>query len=227
MWRRGVFCFSLLAILLSVNTSRSFGAEVKVEEIPEDISTEIFSVSVPISLPVNMLQDGTILCDDNVKIINNSMYDVSIKSISIVGVNDWTISSYDVEIYEVPVGTKTSSYILNGDCTTDGFGDIGLTSSSWSGIGSGGYVDIDYNVKIPAQHTSVSDTIIAKVVFVVEIDSTTGVGNNIELEDLEDAKLSQPSDYVDLPVESDTEGTIDENKPGLNETLIWLLDPEK
>ncbi len=135
-----------------------------------------FSVTVPTSLPVNMAADGTVTTATDAKIVNNSGGPVKVANMTIAGANGWTIEDYDsFDATTTAANTKKFAMKINGDKTT-GTDTISFTESNFPQIAGKNNTDsdelaINYDAKVPAQTTDLSDVNIANVVFTVGWDT--------------------------------------------------------
>ena len=113
---------------------------------------EMFSVTVPATLALQIDASGQVHTADNAEIINNSTDTVQVTDITIQGVNGsgWTLANA-VDIAAAPVNAKVFS----------------LTVEASGEIETAGSMGISYSAVVPAQSEAVATTDIARVVFTV------------------------------------------------------------
>jgi hypothetical protein len=128
---------------------------------------QIFSVTVPMDLPVNVNEAGVVTTANNATITNNSIAPVKISDVSVIPYNGWSIDDYNNEFRSKKVNTMEIGIILNGYV----FSSNGeLTNFSDTTINVGSSIPINYDVKIPAQTTNITNENVANIVFTVDWD---------------------------------------------------------
>ena len=75
---------------------------------------EIFSVSVPTSLPLAVLDTGQEVTPAELKVINNSSLPIAVTSIDIAGLNSWEIKSFDEDFTAMRPGTQSFALSFEG-----------------------------------------------------------------------------------------------------------------
>lgn len=167
--------FLVLAMLLSATPVMAAEGE---QTVPVDLTVEepIFSVTVPIALPITIAEDGEIITSDSAAIINNSAGPVVITDIQTKGINGWTTAAYGtIDMTTVKVNTKNVSLQLifgdkdtgttvstTGEDTNDFAGFIRLAKAET--------LPLLYDAEVPAQTTAYESAQIAEVIFTVGWD---------------------------------------------------------
>lgn len=153
----------------------------------------LFSVTVPMVLPLEMKTDRSVVTTPGT-IINNSYGPVEIVKEEITAATGWTLVSYATDMKDKDVGSKLLGFCLNGnevDDTTSGtsfvFYDNNKTpanSGNYSGpdsrvipgigdLGEKSDFSINYRAKVPARSEATGDTdlLVAHVVFTFAWDT--------------------------------------------------------
>ncbi len=167
--------FLVLAMLLSATTVMAAEGE---QTVPVDLTVEepIFSVTVPMALPITITEQGEILTSDTAAVINNSAGPVVITDIQTKGINDWETVAYgSIDMASAKVNTKNVSLQLifgdkdtgttvstTGEDTNDFAGFIRLAKAET--------LPLLYDAEVPAQTTAYESAQIAEVIFTVGWD---------------------------------------------------------
>lgn len=167
--------FLVLAMLLSATTVMAAEGE---QTVPVDLTVEepIFSVTVPIALPITITEQGEILTSDTAAVINNSAGPVVITDIQTKGINDWETVAYgSIDMASAKVNTKHVSLQLTfgdkdtgttvsttGEDTNDFAGFIRLAKAET--------LPLLYDAEVPAQTTAYESAQIAEVIFTIGWD---------------------------------------------------------
>ena len=167
--------FLVLAMLLSATTVMAAEGE---QTVPVDLTVEepIFSVTVPIALPITITAQGEILTSDTAAIINNSAGPVVITDIQTKGINGWETAAFgSIDMASAKVNTKHVSLQLTfgdkdrgtivnttGEDTNDFAGFIRLAKAET--------LPLLYDAEVPAQTTAYESAQIAEVIFTVGWD---------------------------------------------------------
>ncbi len=131
---------------------------------------QLFSVVVPVSLPVGMDQNGNIFTSDNVAIVNNSSGDVIVSSIYVSSKNGWSLVSYDTNMAYKKVDSQFVGLHMNGSSTTSQGAAEYLTLTGDWGIAEGSELALDYDAVLSASSSEITGTEILDIVFVLEWD---------------------------------------------------------
>ena len=165
---------SLTLALLMVLSATSVFAAPGDQTVPVDLTVEepIFNVTVPLSLPITIDTDGSILTADNVNIINNSAGPVSITGVQITGANGWKTAEFGtVDMTTSKVGSKDVSLKLGlGAATVETTGENTNDFTGTVRIAKGASLPIIYDAEVPAQKTANVGTQVASVIFTLGWD---------------------------------------------------------
>lgn len=151
----------------------------------------LFSVTVPMVLPLEMKADRSVVTTPGT-IINNSYGPVEIVKEEINAANGWTLVSYGTDMKDKNVGSNLLGFCLNGNeitATTDGnnfvFYHKGIVPDSGNysdpasrvipgivDLGEKSSFHINYRAKVPARSETITDTVVAHVVFTFAWDKT-------------------------------------------------------
>jgi hypothetical protein len=167
--------FLVLAMLLSATPVLAAEGD---QTVPVDLTVEepIFSVTVPIALPITITEQGEILTSDTAAVINNSAGPVVITDIQTKGINGWeTVAFGSIDMASAKVNTKNVSLQLifgdkdrgtivntTGEDTNDFTGFIRLAKDET--------LPLLYDAEVPAQTTAYESAQIAEVIFTVGWD---------------------------------------------------------
>jgi len=167
--------FLVLAMLLSATTVMAAEGE---QTVPVDLTVEepIFSVTVPIALPITIAEDGEIITSDTAAVINDSAGPVVITDIQTKGINGWeTVAFGSIDMASAKVNTKNVSLQLifgdkdtgttvstTGEDTNDFAGFIRLAKAET--------LPLLYDAEVPAQTTAYESAQIAEVIFTIGWD---------------------------------------------------------
>ena len=90
----------VLSLLLSVTPVLAAEGD---QTVPVDLTVEapIFSVTVPIALPITITEDGSVVTSTTAAIINNSAGPVAITSVD-KGINGWATVGYAQSTWRQP-----------------------------------------------------------------------------------------------------------------------------
>lgn len=124
--------------------------------IPLTIAAATFSVTVPTSLPINVDADGNVTTATNLKIVNNGHGAVKVTNMSVKGIEDWQIISYDnANMVSEKVNAHKIAMAINGDKTTADdtitFSSTNFPKLDGANATNSDELTITYNAKVPAQ----------------------------------------------------------------------------
>ena len=167
--------FLVLAMLLSATTVMAAEGE---QIIPVDLTVEepIFSVTVPMALPITITEQGEILTSDTAAVINNSAGPVVITDIQTKGINGWeTVAFGSIDMATAKVGTKEVSLqlIFVGELTGTTVSTTGEDTNDFAGfirLAKAETLPLLYDAEVPAQTTAYESAQIAEVIFTVGWD---------------------------------------------------------
>ena len=129
--------------------------------------TEVFSVTVPVTLPLVVDESGEVHTG-TAEIINSSTGDVIVSSVSISTKNGWQLVPFDTDMAHAKVDAKQLGFKIN-DLVTTKTGDtetFNLTAP-WQ-IAENGRLPIDYDAVVSAVSQPVTEQDVLSVVFVLE-----------------------------------------------------------
>ena len=159
-----VFILNLLiAIRLSISV---FAAGSATASVPVTLTVaneyRAVNVTVPVSLPVHII-NGKVITADNARITNNSENG----SVQVMAVKV-TDGAYRVGSYDDFSGNKTIALKIN-NCVTKGAGNIAINSRDFPVIKAGGSLPLIYHAKISGDAPNDSNVEAAKLVFTISI----------------------------------------------------------
>lgn len=174
---RTVLVTLLLMLAMSVNI---FAAEVTTPgssgttEVTLNAEATDFSVTLPLQLPVELLANGTVVCANSgtAVITNNSpLGGAVITDVTVSGLNGYALGEYTDNWAAKKVNTKAFGFQLNTENVNAADGKIVKSAINWPVItAGGGTLPINYDAKLSAQNTALSDVIVGQVVFVAGWD---------------------------------------------------------
>lgn len=135
------------------------------------VETQILRVTIPLSLPITMTEDGDVVVADNASITNNGAGPIKITDIEIKGANGWSTVDYNsLDNDSATVGGKNVGFslslgaanILTTGADTDNFSDGAIV------ITKGQSLPLTYNAVLPAQKDEMVGVQIAEVSFTIE-----------------------------------------------------------
>ena len=129
--------------------------------------TEIFSVTVPVTLPLVVDEDGEVHTGA-AEIINASTGTVVVSSVSLSAKNGWQLVPYTTDMAHEQVDAKLLGFRLNNTQTTKtGSTETPALSSPWQIPESGG-LPINYDAVVSAVSQPITEQDVLSVVFVLE-----------------------------------------------------------
>ena len=129
--------------------------------------TEVFSVTVPVTLPLTVDENGEVHTG-SAEIINASTGAVVVSSVSISAKNGWQLVRYTTDMAHEKVDAKLLGFQIN-DAQTSKNGDaetFNLTAP-WT-IAESGRLPLDYDAVVSAVSQPVTEQDVLSVVFVLE-----------------------------------------------------------
>ena len=129
--------------------------------------TEVFSVTVPVTLPL-IVDEGGEVHVGAAEIINASTGDVIVSSVSISTKNGWQLVPFDTDMAHEKVDAKLLGFKIN-DAQTNKTGDTEIFSltSPWT-IAENGKLPLSYDAVVSAVSQPVTEQDVLSVVFVLE-----------------------------------------------------------
>ena len=129
--------------------------------------TEVFSVTVPVTLPL-IVDEGGEVHVGAAEIINASTGDVIVSSVSISTKNGWQLVPFDTDMAHEKVDAKLLGFQIN-DAQTRKTGDAEMfnLAAPWT-IAENGRLPISYDAVVSAVSQPVTEQDVLSVVFVLE-----------------------------------------------------------
>ena len=129
--------------------------------------TEVFSVTVPVTLPLVVDESGEVHVGA-AEIINASTGDVIVSSVSISTKNGWQLVPFDTDMAHEKVDAKLLGFQIN-DAQTRKTGDAEMfnLTAPWT-IAENGRLPISYDAVVSAVSQPVTEQDVLSVVFVLE-----------------------------------------------------------
>lgn len=129
--------------------------------------TEIFSVTVPVVLPLTVDENGEVHTG-SAEIINGSTGEVVVSSVSISTKNGWQIVPYTTDMAHEKVDAQLLGFKINGAQTTkNGNAETFALSAPWE-IAENGKLPLSYDAIVSAVSKAVTEQEVLSVVFVLE-----------------------------------------------------------
>ena len=129
--------------------------------------TEVFSVIVPVTLPL-IVDEGGEVHVGAAEIINASTGDVIVSSVSISTKNGWQLVPYTTDMAHAKVDAKQLGFKINDSVTTKtGDAETFSLTSPWT-IAENGKLPLTYDAVVSAVSQPVTEQDVLSVVFVLE-----------------------------------------------------------
>ena len=129
--------------------------------------TEIFSVTVPVTLPLVIDENGEVHTG-SAEIINGSTGEVIVSSVSISTKNGWQLVPFDTDMAHAKVDAKQLGFKLNNSVTTKtGDSETLILRGPWD-IAENGKLPLSYDAVVSAVSKAVTEQEVLSVVFVLE-----------------------------------------------------------
>ena len=129
--------------------------------------TEVFSVTVPVTLPL-IVDEGGEVHVGVAEIINASTGDVIVSSVSISTKNGWQLVPYTTDMAHAKVDAKQLGFKINDSVTTKtGDAETFSLTSPWK-IAENGKLPLSYDAVVSAVSQPVTEQDVLSVVFVLE-----------------------------------------------------------
>ena len=129
--------------------------------------TEVFSVTVPVTLPL-IVDEGGEVHVGAAEIINASTGDVIVSSVSISTKNGWQLVPYTTDMAHAKVDAKQLGFKINDSVTTKtGNAETFSLTSPWK-IAENGKLPLSYDAVVSAVSQPVTEQDVLSVVFVLE-----------------------------------------------------------
>ena len=129
--------------------------------------TEVFSVTVPVTLPLVVDESGEVHTG-SAEIINASTGTVVVSSVSISTKNGWQLVPFDTDMAHAKVDAKQLGFKINDSVTTKtGDAETFDLNTPWQ-IAENTRLPIDYDAVVSAVSQPVTEQDVLSVVFVLE-----------------------------------------------------------
>ena len=129
--------------------------------------TEVFSVTVPVTLPLVVDESGEVHVGA-AEIINASTGDVIVSGVSISTKNGWQLVPYTTDMAHAKVDAKQLGFKINDSVTTKtGDAETFSLTSPWT-IAENGKLPLSYDAVVSAVSRPVTEQDVLSVVFVLE-----------------------------------------------------------
>ena len=129
--------------------------------------TEVFSVTVPVTLPLVVDESGEVHVGA-AEIINASTGEVIVSSVSISTKNGWQLVPFDTDMAHAKVDAKQLGFKINDSVTTKtGDAETFSLTSPWT-IAENGKLPLTYDAVVSAVSQPVTEQDVLSVVFVLE-----------------------------------------------------------
>jgi len=128
-----------------------------------------FSANVPLSLPIALTSDGTVVTATNASIVNTGSSLIKCTNVSVIPEDGWNLFDYSTNITASDFGSQKVAIAVNGT-SIHPTGAALTTISDFRHIAVSNPVSILYDVKIPAQKSTVQDLTVANIVFTLSWD---------------------------------------------------------
>ena len=129
--------------------------------------TEIFSVTVPVTLPLVIDESGEVHTG-TAEIINASTGEVVVSSVGISTKNGWQLVPFDTDMAHEKVDAKLLGFKINDSETTkNGDAETFSLTSPWT-IAENGRLPINYDAVVSAVSKAITEQEVLSVVFVLE-----------------------------------------------------------
>ena len=129
--------------------------------------TEVFSVTVPVTLPLVVDENGKVYTG-SAEIINGSTGTVVVSSVGIFAKNGWTLVPYTTNMAYEPVDSQRLGFKINSaQSSKSGDAETFHLTQPWQ-IAENGSLPIDYDAVVSAVSQPVTEEDVLSVVFVLE-----------------------------------------------------------
>ena len=129
--------------------------------------TEVFSVTVPVTLPLIIDENGEVHTG-SAEIINGSTGEVVVSSVSISTKNGWQLVPFNTDMAHAKVDAKQLGFKINDSVTTKtGNAETFALSAPWE-IAENGRLPISYDAVVSAVSKAVTEQEVLSIVFVLE-----------------------------------------------------------
>ena len=141
--------------------------------IPVVVTVEapVFKAVVPVSLPVSVMADGTVITADNASIKNQSSFgSIKVTSVEFTATTPWEIKEFTdkATFGQLPVNSKVFGFKVNNcSASTDGAVNINSTDFPIIHIGAANKLTLAYDMLIAPQSIAFSAEAVGSVVITI------------------------------------------------------------
>ena len=129
--------------------------------------TELFSVTVPATLPLVVDESGKVYVAA-ASIVNNSTGDVKVSSVSVTSKNGWEFVPYSTNMAKAKVDAKQVGFKINlSETSKTGDSEVFTLAAPWT-VKEADALSINYDAVVSAVSQPVTGQEIMSVVFVLE-----------------------------------------------------------
>ena len=129
--------------------------------------TEVFSVTVPVVLPLTVDENGEVHVGA-AEIINGSTGEVVVSSVSISTKNGWQLVPFDTDMAHAKVDAKQLGFKINDSVTTKtGDAETFSLTSPWT-IAENGKLPLSYDAVVSAVSKAITEQEVLSIVFVLK-----------------------------------------------------------
>ncbi len=125
-----------------------------------------FKAVVPVSLPVAVTADGTVVTATNATVTNSSSLGmIRVKSITVTGIGDWTLTDFSSDFAHMSVDSKAFGLSVDDNAADNSTGSIVVSGIPAMNITQA--ETLSYTMKIAPQVSGLTDESVANVVVVI------------------------------------------------------------
>lgn len=211
-----------LAMVLSILMLPGIIPEAKAAQTDDVNLSNQITVTVPTELAVAVSADGKVTVATDATIHNDSVEAITVNSIHVTPLNDWTLRDYKTTIFtDRDAGKKEFALAFDGQ----GIGTGGVCVPYFlNPVQPGRDYRIDYGAKIPIQTEPINEAI-AKVVFILGLVDKNAEKNRMTITfvDSDNTILGQLEGlYTDTDIREQVEEYVKTNFIPSN---LWDVDP--
>ena len=150
-----------------VNSSTTYSTDGETTYYAHWEITEIFSVTVPVVLPLTVDENGEVHTG-SAEIINGSTGDVIVSSVSISTKNGWQLVPFNTDMAHEKVDAQLLGFMINDAQTSEtGNSETFNLTTPWT-IAENGRLPLSYDAVVSAVSQPVTEQDVLSVVFVLE-----------------------------------------------------------
>lgn len=128
----------------------------------------VFSVTVPVAMPLAVAEDGSVYAAEDLAILNGSTGAVAVTGVTVSAGNGWTLVPYDTDMAREKVDSRLIGFALNGSETAGkGTTEALALTGDWT-VPLDGSLPLRYDAVVSAISQPVTDHSVLSLVFVLE-----------------------------------------------------------